>query len=940
MISTPARRVLLIGWDAADWRVIDPLLAQGKMPHLAAFLQQGVRGNISTLYPPLSPMLWTSIATGKRPYKHGIHGFSEPTPDGRGVRPISNLARKTKAVWNILHQAGKTSNVIGWWPSHPAEPIRGVMVSNHYQRATAAIDKPWRMLPGTVSPARLAEPLAEFRFHPNELDPSHIEPFVPRFREVDLEKDRRLDSVARILAQTTSVHSAATALMQLEPWDFMAVYYDAIDHFGHGFMKYHPPRQSWIDERDFELYGGVIEAAYRFQDMLLSALLALAGEDTTVLLMSDHGFHPDEHRPDVIPVEPAGPAAEHRHFGIFAMKGPGIRAGETIHGASVLDICPTVLTLFGLPVGADMDGKVLANAFDPPPELHTIPSWDAVPGDAGCHPKDFQLDPIANAESIRQLVELGYIEPLPADSDLAVRQTVRELRFNLAQSYTDCFQFENAAGLLDTLCNEWPEEHRFGFLLADCSMHLGKIPQRREVLDRLELNMRAAQVSAREALAKYLDESGNVCLDHVPPAQHHEVRRIHSLAHPNFARLTYLRGVQDMLEGRVARAVDVLQRMSSDGPLPPALQIRLGTALLGLGRPAEAIPHFQAALKDEPQDVAALVGMARAHELLNDYPAMLEAALNAAQLVFFNPFAHALIGSALLHLEDFDRAESALRLALHQNPAQRAALRGLIHLYRDLRPDPPRLTAVQQSITARRRKIRERVAARQAQASASPPPTPSIQIPEASSAALADPASAITIVSGLPRSGTSMMMQMLAAGGIVPYSDGLRQSDSDNPNGYFEHESAARLASNNLWLPEARGQVVKIVAPLLPHLLLSEAYSVIMMYRDLDEVLASQRTMLDRLGRPGAALSDQALATALNRQMETVHHWLAAHPAVRLLPIRYRDILLAPHTAAARIAAFLNRPLDIEAMCRAVHPALQRHHGHTAPALNFRAAGE
>ncbi len=88
-------RLLLIGWDAADWKVIHPLLDSGQMPNLARLIAGGVHGNLATIYPALSPMLWTSIATGKRPYKHGIHGFSEPLPDGSGVRPITLLSRKT-----------------------------------------------------------------------------------------------------------------------------------------------------------------------------------------------------------------------------------------------------------------------------------------------------------------------------------------------------------------------------------------------------------------------------------------------------------------------------------------------------------------------------------------------------------------------------------------------------------------------------------------------------------------------------------------------------------------------------------------------------------------------------------------------------------------------------------------------------------------------------
>ena len=91
----PDRKVLLVGWDAADWKVIHPLMDQGKMPTVQRLVEGGAMANLATLHPVLSPMLWTSIATGKRPFKHGIHGFSEPTPDGQAIQPITNLARTT-----------------------------------------------------------------------------------------------------------------------------------------------------------------------------------------------------------------------------------------------------------------------------------------------------------------------------------------------------------------------------------------------------------------------------------------------------------------------------------------------------------------------------------------------------------------------------------------------------------------------------------------------------------------------------------------------------------------------------------------------------------------------------------------------------------------------------------------------------------------------------
>lgn len=146
MDSSAPPRVLLVGWDAADWKVIRPLLDAGEMPNLAGLMARGVHGNHATLYPVLSPTLWTSIATGKRPPKHGVLGFTEPTRDGAAVRPCTILSRKTKALWNILAQEGKRSIVVGWWPSWPAEPIPGAVVTNHFQKVP--------LDPGATLPAR------------------------------------------------------------------------------------------------------------------------------------------------------------------------------------------------------------------------------------------------------------------------------------------------------------------------------------------------------------------------------------------------------------------------------------------------------------------------------------------------------------------------------------------------------------------------------------------------------------------------------------------------------------------------------------------------------------------------------------------------------------------------------------------------------------------
>ncbi len=486
-----SRRVLLVGWDAADWKVINPLMDAGKMPNVQRLVENGAMGQIATLHPPLSPMLWTSIATGKRPFKHGIHGFSEPTPDGRGVQPVTNLSRKSKALWNILNQQGLRSVVIGWWPSHPAEPIHGVMVSDHYHRASRPLDEGWPLLKNAVHPAELAETLADLRMHPDLLVPEMVEQFIPLAREIDQDKDKRLAGLMRTLCECVSIHSAATWLLENQEWDFFGVYYDAIDHFCHGFMRYHPPRQSWISERDFELYGNVVNMAYQFHDQMLGTLLKKAGEDVTVILMSDHGFHPDHLRPASIPDIPAGPAIEHRDFGVLAISGPGIKKDELLHGPSVLDIAPTILTMYGLPVGEDMDGKVLAQAFVEAPSISFIPSWEDVAGADGRHPPHTRLDPVAAHEAMEQMIALGYIERPDDNRELAVEKTIRELRYNLGEAYQDDDRHLEAHEIFSELWAKDRDEQRFAVRLFVSCQALGMTGEMREIIDDLDGRRRA-----------------------------------------------------------------------------------------------------------------------------------------------------------------------------------------------------------------------------------------------------------------------------------------------------------------------------------------------------------------------------------------------------------------------------------------------------------------
>ncbi len=182
----------------------------------------------------------------------------------------------------------------------------------------------------------------------------------------------------------------------------------------------------------------------------------------------------------------------------------------------------------------------------------------------------------------------------------------------------------------------------------------------------------------------------------------------------------------------------------------------------------------------------------------------------------------------------------------------------------------------------------------------------------------------ITVVSGLPRSGTSLMMQMLVAGGMPAVSDGLRTADADNPRGYFELEAVKKLKTDTTWVAGARGHAVKVISMLLCELPSDYEYRVIFMLRDMDEILASQNEMLKRRGTAGNATGDAAMRKHFEAHLKKVQAWLAERKNFRIHFCDYRELLREPASQSHSIADFLGGGLDEPAMVRAIDPALHR----------------
>jgi hypothetical protein len=183
-------------------------------------------------------------------------------------------------------------------------------------------------------------------------------------------------------------------------------------------------------------------------------------------------------------------------------------------------------------------------------------------------------------------------------------------------------------------------------------------------------------------------------------------------------------------------------------------------------------------------------------------------------------------------------------------------------------------------------------------------------------------ASDIIIVSGLPRSGTSLMMQMLHHGGVEVVTDNLRTPDTDNPNGYFEFEPVKTIQRDTTWLATTRGKAVKMVSQLLYHLPAEETYRILFMERDLDEVLSSQEKMLRRLGRTPAPSDEMKRAFSIH--LERLHEWLGRQGNLSILRVPYSDLVQRPREQAGRVRDFLGGRVDIDGMVKAVDPSLYR----------------
>lgn len=362
-------RVVIIGLDGAGWNIINPLLEERALPHIKYLMEKGSYGVLTTIRPTISSVVWTSIATGKSMIKHGVVDWTYLSNNNIEV-PYSQKERRVKAFWNILSEQGWRVGVLNWFLSYPPEEVNGFMVSEEFRH----LDKIDLSETTSTYPKILQKKLQFVRRTKKDFPKIRKEEGLSEFkgRKAAGEGESKLASFyPNFVLQDKMIELASEYLLQRFPVDVFATYFrliDVVSHFSCGYIdtrllekgkeeqekgKVSPETLALIDRA----FSQILRPTYAYSDTIVGRLLESIDSQTTVIVLSDHGFgfnkggygHSDT------------PEIPH---GIILIKGPNIKKGYKIQNAHIYDILPTLLYLLDLPVGKDMDGRVLKEVFE------------------------------------------------------------------------------------------------------------------------------------------------------------------------------------------------------------------------------------------------------------------------------------------------------------------------------------------------------------------------------------------------------------------------------------------------------------------------------------------------------------------------------------------------------------------------------------------------
>ena len=408
-------KLLVVGWDGGDWEIIDGLIAEGKLPNLKRLIERGVRAKLLSISPMLSPVIWTSMATGVEPSRHGILDFIVGDPADGKTQPVTSAQRQVPTVWEMLSRNGVETGVVGWWATWPADPLGGgYLVSDRIAYQLFGFEADPEDSEGKTWPPELYDDIRPWLLQPESIAWDAVVPYLEGPRqdpaEFSVEETAMLDQFRTLLASGETYLRISTELRDRFSPRLEVVYFEGTDTSAHLFMPFRKPELPGVDPAGIESFHRVVDRYYETADRYLGELLVDKDDSWTVMVVSDHGFASDATRPRSTDSRIGhGAAADwHRRFGMLVLSGAQVVPGAQLDETSIYDIAPTILALFGQPVPRSWPGRVLGRVIEPQfLERHPVRyrNDDPIRQDASAAAL---LDPAAE-DLLSKLQSLGYI---------------------------------------------------------------------------------------------------------------------------------------------------------------------------------------------------------------------------------------------------------------------------------------------------------------------------------------------------------------------------------------------------------------------------------------------------------------------------------------------------------------------------------------------------
>ncbi|RJP81443.1 MAG: hypothetical protein C4524_01780 [Candidatus Zixiibacteriota bacterium] len=417
-------KVVLVGIDGLWWKILDPMIEEGRLPTFQKLVEQGSFGPLETIFPTFSATIWSSISTGKGPEKHGVTsflvwkfpwtGYTLPcfiTPkitaelnwfreDLITVAPMTNQFLETTPIWEILSDHGVSVGAVNWWLSYPATPVNGFVVTDHCLYNKEYIMENFKEKEGQTKydlyPPEMLDELMPFSRTAEDLSEEEIRRFInvesPEFLNafyaIDTYDYLNIDYEASMFKYSypeDATFAVATRYLIAEHQpEFLCVYLDGMDSMQHQYLKYHFADQhpDKLIPENLARYRDLIANYYVYMDEVVASFMEVADSNTVFMIVSDHGFddemmvtghynHTKMPPPDATPDDLAN-----LHPGVLICAGPGIRENYRMDGTHVYDVTPTVLALLGLPPAEDFDGRVLDDMMLDPPADEALRTYD------------------------------------------------------------------------------------------------------------------------------------------------------------------------------------------------------------------------------------------------------------------------------------------------------------------------------------------------------------------------------------------------------------------------------------------------------------------------------------------------------------------------------------------------------------------------------------